>query len=187
MNNIDLCKTEEDNFPANVNVGGIKYPINSDYKIILRIIKIQNNDKYEQDTKNIACLELFFGVNVPVPENAMEVLNWFLRCADPQPEPSNSPSVMDYTFDGDFIYSSILQQYHIDIIRIPCLHWFDFCIMLDGLNETTPLSARIRTRTASEKGLKGDDLFNLKRAKRRIALTNNHIDTEQGLLTKLGL
>ena len=117
----------------------------------------------------------------------MEVLNWFLRCADPQPEPSNSPSVMDYTFDGDFIYSSILQQYDIDIIRIPFLHWFDFCIMLDGLNETTPLSARIRTRTASEKGLKGDNLFNLKRAKRRIALTNNHIDTEQGLLTKLGL
>ncbi len=44
--------------------------------------------------------------------------------------------VLDFKIDADLIYAAFLQQYGIDLIEIPELHWHKFLALMDGLKGT---------------------------------------------------
>ena len=44
--------------------------------------------------------------------------------------------LIDFRIDSDLIYAAILQQYGIDLIDVPALHWHKFLSMLNGLKGT---------------------------------------------------
>lgn len=43
----------------------------------------------------------------------------------------------DFEADGDFIYSSFLQQYNIDLCESEQLHWWKFKALMNGLSDET--------------------------------------------------
>lgn len=58
-------------------------------------------------------------------------------------------------YDGDYIYSSFLQAYQIDLIEVQgILHWQKFFALLNGLPSDTKFAEVIRIRTWEEQ--KGD-------------------------------
>lgn len=44
--------------------------------------------------------------------------------------------VIDFRIDSDLIYAAFLQQYGIDLVDVPDLHWHKFLAMLNGLKGT---------------------------------------------------
>ena len=44
--------------------------------------------------------------------------------------------MLDFRIDSDLVYAAILQQYGIDLIDVPDLHWHKFLAMINGLKGT---------------------------------------------------
>lgn len=186
MYEFQLYKSIEDNFPTEIIVDGVTYHINADYRVILRIFKIQEQTDVSQMVRNLKTLQLFYGDEYP-PENPFMYFSAFVRQFK-EPESDISQPVMDYLHDADVIYTSVKMQYGINILTLPFLHWYEFTMLVNGLSEHTPLQERIRVRTMKLDGLKGEDLINARKSKKRVALP--HIETQveqQAILMKFGL
>lgn len=49
---------------------------------------------------------------------------------------SSDVILLDFKIDSDLIYAAFLQQYGVDLIDVPELHWHKFLAMLNGLRGT---------------------------------------------------
>lgn len=92
--------------------------------------------------------------------------------------------MLDFEVDAGAIYASFRQQYGMDLLR-QSLHWREFCALLSGLTEATPLGARIRLRTLEESRVAPEDRASLRRLKQKIAITPRMGQQEQTLLAEL--
>lgn len=58
----------------------------------------------------------------------------------PHYEHDNGEDVLFYDIDGDYIYAAFMQAYHIDLISTD-MHWHKFLALMNGLPDSTRLSA----------------------------------------------
>lgn len=144
--------------PKSLNIGGVEYPINSDFRTVLRYNE-QLKRVNEEDLEGIVrCMQMIFCK--ALPENLIEViqsLNWFIRCGrkEKKRRPSNkllginSNQPFDFETDGEMIYSAFKRNdvYGIDLHEIPYLHWWEFIAMLDDLPDSVKLSRVMEYRT----------------------------------------
>lgn len=144
--------------PKSLNIGGLEYPINSDFRTVLRynqrLKKIDN-----EDTERIMqCMQLVFCKGLPEDLiEAIQSLNWFIRCGrkEKKRRPSNkllginSNQPFEFETDGEMIYSAFKRNdvYGIDLHEIPYLHWWEFIAMLDDLPDSVKLSRVMEYRT----------------------------------------
>lgn len=144
--------------PETLQVGGRRYPIRTDFRDVLRYDQI-----LREDTGDGKCLEraliLMYGL-VPEPvAEAVERLNWFIRCGEEEKKHKPSPKLlginhekpMDYEKDARLIWSAFRRVYQMDLTRTEYLHWWDFQGMLEELPEDIRLNRVIRYRTIDTK------------------------------------
>lgn len=144
--------------PKSLNIGGAEYPINSDFRTVLRYNE-QLKRVSEEDLEGIVrCMQMIFCK--ALPENLIEAiqsLNWFIRCGrkEKKRRPSNkllginSNQPFDFETDGEMIYSAFKRNdvYGIDLHEIPYLHWWEFIALLDDLPDSVKLSRVMEYRT----------------------------------------
>lgn len=87
----------------------------------------------------------------------------------------------DIRFDGDYIYSSFLQAYGIDLFDMQgVLHWRKFNALLSGLPEGTKLMEVIKIRKwKSQKGDSAEYKEEMRRLQKDYALPNEIIEEEE--------
>ena len=87
----------------------------------------------------------------------------------------------DIRFDGDYIYSSFLQAYGIDLFDVQGeLHWRKFNALLSGLPEGTKLMEVIKIRKwKPQKGDSAEYKEEMRRLQKDYALPNEIIEEEQ--------
>ncbi|SHJ25173.1 Bacteriophage Gp15 protein [Clostridium cavendishii DSM 21758] len=130
-----------DLLPRQVNIDGIDYDINSDFRTsILFEMMVQDNDIGNKE-KIVQALELYYPV---IPENlqeAIEKIIWFYGCGKEVEkgkggEGSNkAKQIYSFEYDDDYIYAAFLNQYGIDLQEIEDLHWWKFKAMFKALKE----------------------------------------------------
>lgn len=88
----------------------------------------------------------------------------------------------DIRYDGDYIYSSFLQAYGIDLFDAQGeLHWRKFNALLSGLPEGTKLMEVIKIRKwKSQKGDSAEYKEEMRRLQKDYALPNDVIEKEEG-------
>lgn len=136
--------------PGSLYVDGVEYPIDSDFRTILRYNKMLDEVE-ENDMQQV--FECMAQVYERVPDNLLEAaatLNWFVRCGkeEKKKRPSNkilginSNDPFDFEVDGEMIYSAFRRNdvYGIDLHTIPYLHWWEFMAMLNDLPDSVKLS-----------------------------------------------
>jgi hypothetical protein len=134
-----------DIIPNTVNIDGIDYKINSNFRTsILFELLMQDKTIKEADMIPIA-LNLYYDI---VPENikeAIEKMLWFYRCGkdiEEQKETKSSKSIeqiYSFEYDDDYIFTAFLSQYGIDLQEIEFLHWWKFKAMFSSLNDTNKI------------------------------------------------
>lgn len=128
-----------DRLPESVVLGGSLWPINPDFRIMIRFEICLLNGGNPEELEDI--LLDFYGT-APMGQSSDDLskgLLWFYRCGKEQKEKGEGPTrpagppVYSYEHDAALIYAAFLDQYNIDLISVPKLHWWQFRALFDGL------------------------------------------------------
>lgn len=130
-----------DLLPTTVDIEGIEYEINSDFRTSILFELLMQDVEIEVEEKIIQALQLYYK---QCPNNIEEAINkmlWFYSCGKENDLKSNSKTgsnsekIYDFNYDDEYIYSAFLDQYRIDLNDIEYLHWWKFKAMFKALKE----------------------------------------------------
>lgn len=137
-----------DGLPNSLIIHGVEHKIKTDYRTWLRLM----------DTNNYK--SLFIGKAPPPSKELIQEIQRFIsRGEDSKGEEDSSP-IIDFKLDADYIYSSFLQAYGINLLKSD-MHWFEFMALFKSLPEETIMRKIIEYRQYDGKD---EELLRLKRA-----------------------
>ena len=129
---IDLTRKS---LPNTITVYGRAFSIYTDFRVWLRF----EIELTEHRSQNAMPIEYLFKNERPVFCPITSLLE-FARPKRELPRAirggASDTRVLDFRIDSDLIYAAFLQQYGIDLIDIPELHWHKFLALLYGLKDT---------------------------------------------------
>lgn len=139
-----------------------EYNINLAFDLVLDIFDILKDDELRDHEKAEICLELL--LDEPPKENLIELWNYihenFIKIETrqaiqydlkgnpmPQMEEEDSDPVLDIEQDAEYIYSSFMQAYNINLFKEQGkMHWHEFKALLNGLPSNTIMQRIIQIR-----------------------------------------
>lgn len=132
-------------YPEAMVYEGVKYKINTDYRIAIECLRITEDDSISDYERSLAIIYLLLNT---IPETnldmILDILIQYLQCGK-KPIATNEakpPIDFDYQHDYQYIVASFLSDYQIDITD-GYMHWWKFVTLVDGLGQNCVLS-RIR-------------------------------------------
>lgn len=131
-----------DYLPETVEVNGIEYPVNSDFRAGIIFEKILHDDELDNEEIVYTALDLYYIDERP--DNIQDALNgilYFYSCGgkkkdqenSPKAQSINQPRIYDFDYDADYIFAAFLTQYGIDLNEIEYLHWWKFQALFKSL------------------------------------------------------
>lgn len=115
--------------PQTLNINGIEYRINTDFRNILRIISAYSDTDLEDKEKVYICLRRIYGndfYRMPPAdyEAAIEAANSFIECNER--DDRKSPRVVNWEKDEQLIFPAINKVAGTEVRALPYLHWWTF-------------------------------------------------------------
>ena len=139
-----------------VDFNGRKYLIYAPFDNVLEVQKLFREEELPDLLKIQQALKMLT-VNsrkaVQMPPKAMQALlrEIFEKCINTQRRPEvrgGKPSVLDFDYDAEYIYTSFMLDYGIDLIDMQGrLHWKKFISLFHGLSEQTKIREVMRIRS----------------------------------------
>lgn len=143
---------------------GSDFPIYTDFRRILRILRLLNDPQVLDADKHAIMQALFF--KNKIPPDPQIALQWFINCGEIRE--GSGDADFDFEQDAREIYSSFMQIYGIDLLQED-MHYWRFSMLLDGLFSCeNALSNKVRLRHADDSEAKRKNDFN--RAKRNVEI-----------------
>ena len=174
----DLFKLYKKNykaFPEMIETGGKFYAINADFRNILRIFALTNDENIRADKKPGKIAEWFFEDDMPGHEVLLEAFFEFVGAGFSRPQTqTNANNGRDdpaptnlwtnethepqfcFDFDAGEIYAGFLSEYDIDLISVDFLHWYKFMILLENLSPESAFKRKIELRFMDLSGLENN-------------------------------
>lgn len=128
-----------DLLPKTVNIRGLEYPINTDFRASILFEELMQDSEYNDSEKLNLAINLYFNHKVDQVDAINKIL-WFYRCGKEDKESKGthttaSTNVYSFEYDAEYIYAAFLQQYGIDLQDVEYLHWWKFKAMFKSLTE----------------------------------------------------
>lgn len=142
--------------PNSLNVGGIDYEINSDYRICLLIFEAFEDPDLNDFEKSMVALECLFKEHIQ-PEHFSEAIKqayWFLDGGDMPKSKPQARKTLDWKQDESIIFPALNKVAGYEIRTIDYLHWWSFLGLFNEVGEglfTTVM--QIRNKKAKGKKL----------------------------------
>lgn len=133
-----------DELPESVEIEGIEYEINTDFRISMLFELMMQDPDITDEEKVENALELYFPQIPPVEyiSETIDVIMDFYSCGKDKlvsngKSNSKGKAKQIYSFesDADYIYAAFLDQYRIDLQDIEYLHWWKFKALFNALKE----------------------------------------------------
>lgn len=147
-------------YPQYVNVDGIKYPINTDFRVALKCLDIINDESISDTERTYAVVYKLFGF-IPKDEDMplfVKKVEKYLGCGQSQEEHHSRKKDMDFEQDWKYIMASFMSDYHINLVDTN-MHWYQFIDFIQGFTENSVMN-RVRD-------LRNYDLSEVKDQKQR--------------------
>lgn len=145
-----------DRFPDAVRVNGTIYPVNTDFRVGLRIMCAFEDKRLTDWEKQIVMCSLLYRDSQPEDFGAAcAAARKFLDCGEDRREDDDAPvpgRVYSFTKDARYIYSAILQTHGIDLQEARTLHWWKFCSLFADLRDDTTFQNIVSLRRRHERG-----------------------------------
>lgn len=198
MNDFLLDRRTEAVFPRKVVLCGKEYGICSDFRQVLKILRmLEDEEILERHKYGLLCRWFLAGADEragkpadkpgvkppdkppekPTAEFARACVDCFvgfvlgaMDAAEDVGGEGGSERRFDFIFDAREIYVSFLREYGMDLFEVEALHFYKFCLMLAHLSEESPLKQKIAVRFYDLSGLKGQALAEMSAAKERAQL-----------------
>lgn len=155
-----------DALPETAEICGEEFAVNSDFRVVLRILRMLGDPEINEEDKPWLLRRMFFAGKAPA--HAESAFEWFVGCGREREEPGGERD-FDYEQDAAEVYSAFRQVYGIDLIDIDKLHWWRFIPLLEGLFCCpNALSNKVHLRHADDD--QGKQKAALERQKRAVKL-----------------
>jgi hypothetical protein len=142
--------------PDTVEIDGIDYPINTDYRAALRIILAFEDSELTDYERQVILLSGLYPEAPPNLTGALEKAKLFLNGGEIGEDDSPpGPRVYSFSKDANFIYSAFKQTHGIDLQTVD-LHWWQFLALFMDLGadttfcQLTGLRKRLKTGKATK-------------------------------------
>lgn len=177
-------------YPEYAEIDGEMYKINTDYRYALQCFKIIEDKSISDMERAVAVVSVLFGQEdengdiTGIPENlelALEKASIFLSCAKEDKISEISKKDMDFEYDKEYIYSSFMSDYNIDLNNTE-MHFWKFCTLISGLTEDSILNRVRDLRNLNLPDYKDPKTRSrLQEAQERVALPENEEYDEEDL------
>lgn len=145
-----------DRFPDAVRVNGTIYPVNTDFRVGLRIMCAFEDKRLTDWEKQIVMCSLLYRDSQPEDFGAAcAAARKFLDCGEDRGEDEGAPvrgRVYSFSKDARYIYSAILQTHGIDLQEVSSMHWWKFCSLFADLRDDTTFQNIVSLRRRHERG-----------------------------------
>jgi len=148
-------------YPEFAEVNGKVYSFNTDYRYGLKCFEIIKDKGISDTERTLAILSVIYKEEIDEKDidTAYKKACVFLQCGKKQDTDDSSIVDIDIVYDEDFIVSSYMSDYKIDLPNIEYLHFYQFCQLITGLTESSIMS-KVRD-------IRNYDLSELKDSKQR--------------------
>lgn len=175
------------NCPSYVTVNGVKYPINTDFRVALECLQIVDDTEIGDAERAYAVVYKLFDVISDDNELIAKLLLLackYLRCGEDEKEQQARQQDMDFEQDEGAIYASFMSDYHIDLSTVN-LHWYRFVDLLQGLTDKCVLSRTRELRTFDLSEIKDTKTRDkIAQAQQAVALKRRRTKEEKEALDK---
>jgi len=155
-----------DLLPESICENGVEYAMNTDFRVILRILRMLGDPEINDGDRPWLLRRMFFVGKAPA--QAERHFAWFVGCGREKDEPGGDRD-FDYEQDAAEIYSAFRQVYGIDLLDVGQLHWWRFLPLFEGLFCCpNALSNKVHLRHMDDD--KGKQKAKLARQKRAVRL-----------------
>lgn len=120
----------QDRLPDGVLVGGKFYKMDFDFRNVLRMIDILDDDELIPEAKAYNAMRCL----CKRPRNAIKVLESVKALLFTAPRKKGGPKLTDWVQDAPLIRAAFRQAYGIDLYR-DRLHWIEFTELLNAIPE----------------------------------------------------
>lgn len=134
--------------PVALEIGGMNYRVNADFRNILTIFEAFSDDKLTDKEKAYICIKRLYINNIPFKytEEAIRKAYWFCDGGDmPKTEPDKIRTI-DWKHDEQIIFPAVSKTIGTaDVRELPYLHWWSFLGCFGEIGEglfSTVLSIR---------------------------------------------
>lgn len=169
--------------PTCTTVKGQSFEVVTDFRAWLKLIDLSSSQELTEDDKAYLYKEWYISDYPQNMDDLLIGLARFLTMEDardkPQANNKGAPKkqkqTLSYSLDAPFIVSAFLEVYGIDLLDSQTeMHWWRFCMLLDGLPDTTELQKRRAYRAIDISEIKD------RKEKARIKKIQNAIAIPQG-------
>ena len=130
-------------YPEYAEVNGIRYKINTDYRVALRCFEVIEDTSICDQERALAVIYLLFG-EVPMEDMAefLRIAGDYLRCGEKETTQDANERDMDFNADEKYIVASFMSDYRIDLSSVD-MHFWQYIQLIQGFTENAVMS-RIR-------------------------------------------
>lgn len=139
-----------DDLPESIEVDGIEYAINFDFKTGLNCILDMENGDMVDNEKALLLLRRIYGDNIP--DNVDGALRLAVKFLDGGKEPETEVNpladhtrVYSFEKDASLIYAAFRQTHGIDLQKVE-LHWWQFLALFHDLGADTAFCSLVNLR-----------------------------------------
>lgn len=138
-----------------VYLGRCKFKINSAFDVVLKTQKLYREKTLEDEVKIEQALKMLvknrFKLALLTFDEKIELLELiYKKCINTKSRPKTRQKapVFDFEYDAEYIYSSFMLDYGIDLIEAQGkLSWKKFIALFEGLSEKTKICEVMRIRS----------------------------------------
>lgn len=130
------------------------YTVNPSYDIVLDLQKVYRDSRLNDIDKINTALRMLIVRPKRIHMSTNQKMNLLQAIYDQcikipeRHSPKNQQKVFDFEFDGEYIYSSFMEEYGIDLIeQRGKLHWKKFLALFQGLSEKTKMREVMKIRS----------------------------------------
>lgn len=136
--------------PVTVQIGEEFYAINSDFRVTIAFEILMQDPDIEDAQKAKKALELYYPIIPHDLDAAVDQIMWFYQGGKKYRQeqarrsgaldPDDTQRIYSFEHDDDYIYAAFLSQYHIDLQKVPYMHWWKFRAMFHSLRSDMKIS-----------------------------------------------
>ena len=172
-------------FPQYAEVAGVKYKINTDYRVALRCFEVIEDPTICDEERSLAVIFLLFG-EVPTDnlEDFLRIAGDYLRCGEKAEVQASNVRDMDFVEDEKYINASFMSDYQIDLSRTD-MHFWQYIQLIQGFTERSVMSRVREIRNYDLEELKDPkSRAKMAKAKEAVALPEKFTREEQNAIDK---
>lgn len=146
--------------PTSLEIGGVGYPIRTDFRAILRIMECLNAPQYEDDEKKMIFFTIFFPTYKEIPkrfyQEAFDKAVDFIDMGMRDDSKRKKPTTMDWAKDSAIIIPAVNRVMGQEVRALKYLHWWTFLGAYLEIGESL-FSSVLNIRQKKAKGKKLED------------------------------